>query len=59
MTKGELLDILEKYPDECEIVVESLENCCDYEIAEIRAEYIEANDFGIPNLVIAHRIKER
>lgn len=55
MTKGKLLEVLDKYSDECEIVIESHQNYNECKIIRVRTEYSEIDNFALPQLILEYK----
>ena len=55
MTNKQLKDVLSKYPDDCEVVIESDINYDECDIARIRAEYEYGDNFEVPILTLEYQ----
>ena len=55
MTNKQLKDVLSKYPDDCEVIIESNIDYSECDIARIKAEYECGDNFEIPILTLEYQ----
>lgn len=55
MTNKQLQDVLSKYPDDSQVIIESDTNYGECDIVRIRAEYEYGDNFEIPILTLEYQ----